>query len=227
MINNPAQDHQTMTESAPPSDLLTGFILSILTPFLMTGSITDPDLARRAATETIAAYRSSAQDQLVTIAQIVAFALTALDALRLSLPPDLSLSMKLKLRGNANALNRTSQHAAATLEAQQRDITAPDPTEILTALESAKAIVQQAKATKPATPHPERDRQIDLAWANAMTDVAAEYTAELPALSPAERQNQVARIGALSKIATSLSSGDAPPLKARLLGTTSLNTRHA
>jgi hypothetical protein len=213
-----------MTESAPPSDLLTEFVLSILTPFLMTGSITDPDLARRAAAETIAAYKAAAQDQLVTIAQIVAFALTALDNLRLSLPPDLSLSMKLKLRGNANALNRASQHAAATLESQQP---APDPTEILTALESAKAIVQQAKATKPATPHPERDRQIDLAWANAMTDVAAEYTAELPALSPAERQNQLARIGALSKIATSLSSGDAPPLKARLLGTTSLNARHA
>jgi hypothetical protein len=89
-----------MTETPPPN-LLMEFILSLLTPFLMTGGITDIDLARRATAETIAAYKVTGQDQLVTIAQIIAFALTSLDNLRLSLPQDLSLSMKLKLRGNA------------------------------------------------------------------------------------------------------------------------------
>ena len=108
-----------------PADLLMEFVLSLLVPFLTTGSLTDPALARRAAQETIAAYKAAGQDQLVTIAQLVAFALASLDNLRLSMPQDLSLSMKLKLRGTANALNRSSQRATATLDRQRRDIPAP------------------------------------------------------------------------------------------------------
>jgi hypothetical protein len=92
-----------------PSDLLMDFVVSLLTPFLLIGSITDPALARRAAAETIAAYQESGQNHPINIAQIAAFALTSLDSLRLSLQEDLSLSMKLKLRGNANALNRSAQ----------------------------------------------------------------------------------------------------------------------
>jgi hypothetical protein len=140
-----------MTESA---DLLMEFALSLLVPFLTTGSLTDPALARRAAAETIAAYQAAGQDQLVTIAQLVAFALASLDNLRLSMPPDLSLSMKLKLRGTANALNRSSQRATATLDRQRRDITPPerDETEILASLEAAKTVVQQALAAHPSEP---------------------------------------------------------------------------
>jgi hypothetical protein len=219
-----------MTETPP--NLLMEFVLSLLTPFLMTEGITDIDLARRATAETIAAYKVTGQDQLVTIAQIIAFALTSLDNLRLSLPPDLSLSMKLKLRGNASALNRASQQATATLETRRRETPAPepdlDPAEILAALETAKAVVQQAQAATqaqtatPATRQNIPDRQTDAAWAAAMTGVAAEYTAELPNLTPAERGVQLARIAALSKIATSLGNGTAPPLKARLLGSTTM-----
>jgi hypothetical protein len=221
------------TPEPPPSDLLMGFILSILTPFLTIGGITDPDLARRAAAETIAAYlaagpnRSVTIDQLISITQIVAFALASLDTIRLSLPADLSLPMKLKLRGSANALSRSSQRAAATLDSQRRNTGHPDtappepePTEVFASLETAKTVVRQAKATQPATPA--TDRQADLSWASAMTDVATEYTAELAELPPAKRRTHLARIGALAEIATTLGRGDAPPLKARLLGTTSL-----
>jgi hypothetical protein len=214
-----------MTETPPPN-LLMAFILSLLTPFLMTGGITDIDLARRATAETIAAYKVAGQDQLVTIAQIIAFALTSLDNLRLSLPQDLSLPMKLKLRGNAGALNRASQQATTALENQRRETPAPepdlDPTEILAALETAKTVVQQAQTATQATRQNPPDRQTDAAWAAAMTGVAAEYTAELPNLTPAERSVQLARIAALSKIATSLGNGTAPPLKARLLGSTTM-----
>jgi hypothetical protein len=76
----------------------------------------------------------------------------------------------------------------------------------------------QAQTTTPAT----RKNPSDVAWAAAMTGVAAEYTAELPNLTPAERSVQLARIAALSKIATSLGNGTAPPLKARLLGSTTM-----
>ena len=129
--------------------------------------------------------------------------------------------MKLKLRGNANALNRSAQRATATLDRQRQEAMTPppepDPAETLAALETAKTVVQQAQSAPPAT-----DRQIDLSWAGAMTDVATEFTAELGHIRPAQRRTHLARIGALSEIATILGRGDAPPLKARLLGTTSL-----
>jgi hypothetical protein len=208
-----------------PSDPMMGFVISLLTPFLMGAGITDIDLARRAAAETIAAYQAagpSPNNQLVSIAQTVAFALASLDNLRLSMPADLSLSMKLKLRGNANALNRSSRDATTTLDSQRRDTQAaePDPTKLLAALEDTKTLVQQARTTPP--PANPTDREIDLSWASAMTDVATEYTAELAQLQPAQRRTHLARIGALSEIARTLGRGDAPPLKARLLGGTSL-----
>jgi hypothetical protein len=240
------------TAETQPFDTLMGFIVSLLTPFLMTGSITDPVLARHAVAETIAAYRTTGPgrtgtaDQLVSIAQVVAFALASLDTLRLSLPPAVSLSMKLKLAGSANALNRAAQRATATLEAQRREIRGPEATRhaadpatpepatpepdpadaaragILAALEAAKTVLRRAPATQPAT-----DRGIDLSWAGAMTDVATEYTAELASLPPDQRRTHLARIGALAEIATALGRGDAPPLKARLLGTSSLHAELA
>ena len=84
----------------------------------MTGS---PEQAGRAAQQAIAAYKAAARDQLISIAQTVAFALASLDNLRLSAAPDLSLSMKLKLRGNANALHRSTQRSAAVLERQRHE----------------------------------------------------------------------------------------------------------
>ena len=255
-----------MTE---PADRLMPFLLAVLIPFLTAGGIPDPDLARLAATETIAAYQAAGSSQLVTVAQIVAFALASLENLRLSAPQDLSLSMKLKLRGNATALNRVSQQATAALDAQRRDppAAAPDPTEILASLAAAKAVVRQARlrlppetakqvdlpteaatqrdlpgetsaqadlpaeAAKPEAAKPElapaskptaNVTQADLAWAAAMTDVATRYSTELPNLPPAQQQPHLARIRALTNIAAMLGKGEAPPLKARLLGSTAL-----
>lgn len=133
-----------------PANLLLEFVLSLLVPFLATGPLTDAALARRAAEDTIAAYKAAGQDQLVTIAQLVAFALAALDNLRLSMPADLSLSMKLKLRGNAGTLNRASLHATAALDRQRRDIPPPqrDQQQVLASLEAAKTVVQQALAAQ-------------------------------------------------------------------------------
>jgi hypothetical protein len=192
------------------TDRLMPFLLAVLTPFLTAAGIPDPDLARQAATETIQAYKANSQDQLVTIAQIVAFAFASLENLRLSAPQDLSLSMKLKLRSNANALNRASQTATTTLEIQRA--------KAKTAIPAQDQQTPEPAPTKPAT-HPSNT---DQSWAAAMTDIAKEFTAELPSLTPAERRTHLTRITALTKIATMLGKGEAPPLKARLLGSTSL-----
>jgi hypothetical protein len=117
----PGQTPSTIERMTETTDFMLGFVLSLLTPFLAAGSITDPALINRAAAETIAAYNApnpdrtspdrASPDRLIGIAQAVASALTSAGNLRLSLPAGLSLSMKLKLRGNANALQRSSQRA--------------------------------------------------------------------------------------------------------------------
>ncbi len=234
-----------------PTDLLMEFVLGLLAPLLMTGSITDSRLARLAAQQAIEAYAEAGRNQLLTITQIVAFALTALDNLRLSMPAELSLSMKLKLRGNANALNRSSQQATATLDQQRRDTPAPttEPTPPAP-LEDTARIVQQVQTTpdrkksdptnpgptkpspaslsptkpdptKPGPTSPSPNRQRQLSWASAMTDIATECTAELAILPPHQRQTQILRINALTKTAQTLSQGKVP-LKSQLLGSTSL-----
>jgi hypothetical protein len=107
----------THAEPAQPNYLMT-FIIGILEPLLMTGGLVD---ARLAATQAIAAYNANTQTELVTIGQILAFALTALDNLSLSAAPGLSLSMKLKLRGGANALNRSARDNTKLLDKSRRD----------------------------------------------------------------------------------------------------------
>src|SRR5208282_2056563 len=88
-----------------PSYLLMEYILAVLAPLLIAGSISDLRLARLAAMEAIAAYKARGEEELMTIAQIAGFAIAALDNLRLSAAPELSVSLKLKLRGNAAALS--------------------------------------------------------------------------------------------------------------------------
>ena len=243
------------TEPAP--DPLLTCVLGLITPLLATAGIADPAIAARQA---IAAYRAAGEEQLISIAQIVAFAMASLDNLRLSMPADLSMSMKLKLRGNANALNRVAQQVTATLDGQRhgsaarenRDIPArghhdaaapgpnrsqpprqapptcpppddaPQQTQVLESLDAARASVEQARTTARVEPSAEQRR--NLAWASAMTNVAAEYSADLPLLAPEQRRLHLMRIGALSETAGVLSRGDVS-LRSRLLASTALPNR--
>ena len=245
------------------ADALMTCILAILAPLLLAGAGNDGTLARLAAQQAIAACQAQKDGNLVGIAQILGFALTALDNLRLSAPDDLSLSMKLKLRGNANALNRSSQQASATPHPHPANASAtpapqppptepeetPSPAQLVSTIQETATLIRQAQTTPPdevtppaqttppaeVTPttnpqaiprqdsQPLNDRQRQLAWASAMTDVAAECAAELAHLPSGQRRIQSIRIGALTRTAHDLTRGQIP-LKARLLGTTSLQT---
>jgi len=98
-----------------PSDILLECVLGFLTPLLMAGCSCDLGHARMAAIETLASYQARTQAELVKIAQIIGFGLIAMDNLRLSMA-DVSLSMRLRLRGGANALNRSAQQNHRALE---------------------------------------------------------------------------------------------------------------
>ena len=162
-----------MTEPTP----LTEIILSFLTPLMLAAGLTDTALARRAAQEAIAASPPGAP--LTTTAQTIAFAMAALDSLRLAAAPDAAVTTKLRLRGNANALSRSGQRSAAPQTAQ------PTP-----------------QATQKAPPQP--TRAIELAWADAMTDVAAECASGLAKLKPHQRRAEIIRINALKATANQI-----------------------
>ena len=92
-----------------PADILMHLIVTILTPMFLIGADGDIDFARQAARETIRAYRARDSADLIDVAQIIACGLIALGSLGLSLADNLSLSMTLRLRGNAVALNRSAE----------------------------------------------------------------------------------------------------------------------
>ncbi len=99
-----------------PFDPLLAMIVGLLAPLFLAGCSGDLGSARLAAIETLAAYQGRTQAELLKIAQIIGFGLSALDCLRLSTASDVPLSMALRLRGCANALNRSAQQNTRALE---------------------------------------------------------------------------------------------------------------
>jgi hypothetical protein len=159
---------------------LTEVILSFLAPLMLAAGLTDTALARRAAQQAIAAYPPDAP--LTATAQVVAFAMAALDSLRLAALPEVAVTTKLRLRGNANALHRSSQGATAAQPAP------PPP------------------AAAPPTPQP--NRTVELAWADAMADVAAECARDLAKLPLKQRRAEVIRINALNATARQIRASE-------------------
>ncbi len=142
-----------------PSDILMTLIVAFLAPMFLSASAGDIGFARMAAIETVNAYRLRNQADLVAVAQIIAFGLAALGSLSLSMADDISLSMTLRLRGNANALNRSAEQNRRVLrEAQGHDpiahpaatatepVTRPDDDQAAAALRRDVAAAQQLAA---------------------------------------------------------------------------------
>ncbi|MGD0104918.1 MAG: hypothetical protein ABSC06_12890 [Rhodopila sp.] len=84
-------------------------IVALLAPMFLGVTAGDVDLARMAAAETINDYRARNHADLIAVVQIIAFGLAALSSLSLSMADEISLAMTLRLRNNANALNRSAE----------------------------------------------------------------------------------------------------------------------
>ena len=109
-----------------PSEVLLNLVATLLAPMFL-GVSGDIALARAAALQTINAYRVREQAGMLAVAQIVAFGLAALGSLSLSMADDISLSTRLRLRGNANALNRAAEQNRRALQASHPAHAAPVP----------------------------------------------------------------------------------------------------
>ncbi|WP_428491203.1 hypothetical protein [Rhodopila sp.] len=79
-----------------------------------------PATAREAASQTLAAYNVADEQELGLAADIIGFALHALEALGQAANPDLSLAKILRLRGSAVSLSRESHKARRKLDQLQR-----------------------------------------------------------------------------------------------------------
>jgi hypothetical protein len=207
-----------------PSEILLNLIVAFLAPMFLSVSGGDIAFARMAAIETVNAYRARSSVDLIAIAQVIACGLTALGSLSLSMADNLSLSMTLRLRGNAVALNRAAELNRRALKDSlpETTTTTTDDEAIFEAEVAANlAAAQQATAEAqirlqivepPPTETPDlTDQQLQAMWASAMTDVAEEFTANFENLSPQERRLATRRVAALSNCANQLLSGDVPP----------------
>jgi hypothetical protein len=229
-----------MSETQTANANIANLIVALLTPMFLWSTAGDIPLAHAAAAQTINAYGVKHRLSLITVAKIIAFDIATLSSLSQSMYEEVSISLALRLRGNANSLDRSAERARHQLEQESRT-GAADKTEdsIDAAVAEAQRMVQQAKArihanaqaantqaaetspkAEPAPPPAARpsasaartsEQQRKSAWAGAMTVVAEEFTAGLKDLPPEERWKEMERIEALTNTAADLASGAAPP----------------
>jgi len=206
------------------ADYLKDIIVAFLTPMFLWSCDGDPGLARLAAAETLDEFGITGHRGLITAARIIAFELAAISSLSLSMADDIPPTLALRLRGNANSLDRAAERNRRVLEADQRTAKAipVDVKAVAASVAETQKLIRTATAHMQATPSSARppepqpvqqgrssDNQTlwNTAWAQAMTDVAAEFTADLSKLPPAEQARERSRIAVLLEAATALASG--------------------
>ena len=196
-----------MTAPQPnTTDVLINFISAFFVPMFLAHSNGDVALARLAAIRTINGYRIHHQADMLDVAQIIAFGFATLSSLSLSMADDISLSMVLRLRGNANACNRSAELNRRALNESHKESNAA-----IAALNAPVARPASPPGSAQASaPKPTPDQQRRAAWAAAFTEVAAEYAAEMPNLPLKEQRAASIRIAALKDSASAMLSG-APP----------------
>ena len=169
----------------PPNSFLET-IITFLLPYFSAASM-DKHEARSEILDTLAAYETRTRAEMLQAAHVIALGMTTLDVLAEAKTTEMSPSMRLRYRGCANSLNRsTLQTEKALDERLARELPAA-PTEMAEPVDDMRqaeimAAIQEHKArtaaqrphAKPATaPHlatntaPDQTWNPEL-WANAM-----------------------------------------------------------
>jgi hypothetical protein len=217
------------------SDILMNLIVAFLAPMFLAVSGGNIDHARAAAIHTMNAYRIRNHADLIAIAQIVAFGLAVLASLSQSMADGISLPMTLRLRTNANALNRSAERTRRALTAGQASEPAPHHPEagaetdladaaapLAAALASSHRLAGEARARLRTSNHTRAEAPLEAPapaaaaaaekrhqamWAIAMVKEAQEITASIPSLPPAERPAASIRAAVLSSTANEFLTG--------------------
>ncbi len=94
-------------------------IIALMTPMFLSAADGNIAFARVAAADTLESYRAETHADLITVAKIIAFGLATLGSLCMSMADDLSVSQILRLRSNANALDRSEHRNRLALTASR------------------------------------------------------------------------------------------------------------
>jgi hypothetical protein len=153
-------------------------IIAFLMPYFIAAS-RDKQEARSEILDTLAAYETRTRAEMLQAAHIIAFGMTTLDVLAEAKTAEMSQSMRLRYRGCANSLNRSTLQTEKALDQRLGDeIPAAAPAEMAEPIDDMReaeimAVIQQAKATinsqRPranpaAAPHPATNDPRDPAW---------------------------------------------------------------
>jgi hypothetical protein len=142
----PPPQAQAMSHPATITAAVFEKILAFLAPlFLIAAS--DLDAAREAARAILASYGARTDRELRFAALSIAFGFGALEALSRASDPALGLNQVLRLRGNANALNRAAQQNESRLEKLRKQPPVATETEAAEATPNAPADDLPASST--------------------------------------------------------------------------------
>ena len=187
-----------MSSQIRPADILLNLIVLILAPIFLTAAEGNIAFARMAAVETIEAYRARNPVDLIAIAQIIVGGLAALGSLSLSMTEDLPVAMILRLRSNANALNRVVERnrraikeaRLETSEAEGAEGVAFNPedatyeAEVIASVAVTQKLAAETQARSTATEPPAAEPPATQPASAEPASNLAPALARAPALSP-------------------------------------------
>jgi hypothetical protein len=207
-------------EPASANSNLVNLILALLTPMFLWSTEGDIRLAHIAAAQTLNEYRVANRLSLFTVAKIIAFDIATLSSLSLSMYEDVSILLALRLRGNANSLDRSAERNRRAWEQASRTATADETEDAVdAAIAEAQRMVQEAKARIQAAAAPAAEPQPLAEPAPVAEPVAEAAPAQMSAsaAAPADRtpaqQRQAAWAHAMTMVAEEFTDGlkDLPP----------------
>jgi hypothetical protein len=204
-------------EPASPTTDLGNLILALLAPMFLWSTAGDIGLAYAAAAQTVNEYRVTNRLSLFTVAKIIAFDIATLSSLSLSMYEDVSMLLALRLRGNANSLDRCGERSRRLLEQENRSGAAgPAEEPVEAAIAKAEQMVHNAKARMQAADAPAPGPRPN-AGATAKPPVVAvpvpPSAAAVPAAEPAQNPWRAAWADAMTVVAEEFTAGlkDLPP----------------
>jgi hypothetical protein len=160
----------------PPNSFLETLIAFLMPYFI--GASRDKHEARSEILDTLAAYETRTRAEMLQAAHIIAFGMTTLDVLAEAKTAEMSQSMRLRYRGCANNLNRSTLQTEKALDQRLGDeipaapAEMPEPiddmrqAEIMAAILQHKANVntQRPRTTPAKGPHVATNDPRDQAW---------------------------------------------------------------
>jgi hypothetical protein len=157
-------------------------IIVFLLPYF-TDAAMDKREARSEIIDTLASYDTRTRPEMLQAAQIIALGMTTLDVLAEAKTAEMSPSMRLRYRGFANSLNRSTLQTEKALDERLARELPPDPAampdpvddmrqaEIMAVIQqhNAKLDAQRPRPQPAAAPHPATDQTWDPElWATTM-----------------------------------------------------------